>query len=158
MPGCIIPGCHTNRNNKAYDGISLFKLPNCAGDFYQNWKHRIVDVLKRYLSMDGEAWEQRIKSGKVWMCERHYKPEDFERTSKCDQSPVPSDMLRWNMINRKCACWWENTSKNNCDFSCLYFDHLRSSKSLSTRKNMRQKNNQFQCKYGLYKEAIEIAT
>lgn len=20
------------------------------------------------------------------------------------------------MINRKCAYWWENTSKNNCDY------------------------------------------
>ena len=60
----------------------MFKLPNSPGVFYQEWKQKVVDVLRKYKDMEGDVWEQKIKKGLIFTCERHYNHEDFERTGE----------------------------------------------------------------------------
>ena len=76
----VFYGCYTNRKTKQYDDIGLFKLPGRENEFYAGWKDKIVEVIKRYRVVD-EKLRERIQKGIVWTCERHYKPEEIERTS-----------------------------------------------------------------------------
>ena len=80
MANCVFYGCFSNRNTKKYDDIGLFKLPGRTTEFYAGWKDKIVEVIKRYRVID-DSLALRIQKGNVWTCERHYKPEEIERTS-----------------------------------------------------------------------------
>ena len=80
MANCVFYGCHTNRKTKKYDEIGLFKLPGRESEFYAGWKYRIVEVIKRFRVVDG-ILAKNIEKGNVWTYERHYKPQEVERTS-----------------------------------------------------------------------------
>ena len=110
MPrSCIIPGCPTKQTG----GYSMFKLPNSPGVFYQEWKQRIIEVLKRYKDMEGAIWEQKIRKGMIFTCERHYTPEDFERTGTLIFSSEQraqlnltknNPSLRNHQVLQRCGC------------------------------------------------------
>ena len=49
-------------------------------DFHVKWRNNIAAVLGRYRVMD-KAVRERILTGKIYICERHFKTEDIEFTS-----------------------------------------------------------------------------
>ena len=50
MPGtnCVFPQCGTCRRHK----LSTFKIPNRKGDFYEEWRTNILNVLIKYRVKD----------------------------------------------------------------------------------------------------------
>ena len=71
---CCIPGWFST----SATGISLFKPTNLQTEFYKNWNEEIYKVLLRYRN-DANFLKLREKR-KVYICEKHYKPDDIERT------------------------------------------------------------------------------
>ena len=49
-------------------------------DFHVSWRNNIVTVLGQYRVMD-KAVKELILTGKIDICERHFKTEDVEFTS-----------------------------------------------------------------------------
>ena len=81
MPGanCAFPECTVSRTAK-YQGIGIFQIPMRDDDFYVSWRNNIVAVLGQYKVMD-KAVRERVLTGKIYICERHFKTEDIEFTS-----------------------------------------------------------------------------
>ena len=81
MPGanCAFPECTVSRTAK-YQGIGIFQIPMRDDDFHVSWRNNIVAVLARYRVMD-KAVRERVLTGKIYICERHFKTEDIEFTS-----------------------------------------------------------------------------
>ena len=71
---CCIPGCFSTSGK----GISVFKPTNLQGEFYKNWNEEIYKVLLRFRN-DANFLKLREKR-KVYVCEKHYKLDDIERT------------------------------------------------------------------------------
>ena len=82
MPGanCAFPDCGVTRREK-FASLAIFQVPNRTGDFYTKWRKDILDVLLKYRGVDS-ILRERLKSGKVYVCERHFQPEDIVLTSK----------------------------------------------------------------------------
>ena len=82
MPGanCSFPGCHINRGEK-YKGIAIFRVSQRNLPNYVTWREEVVEVIKRYRVVD-EDFKRQIKANNIRTCERHYKDEDIEYTSK----------------------------------------------------------------------------
>ena len=80
MPGdnCAFPKCGTSRRHK---DIGIFKLPSRKGEFYQEWKKEIVNVILKYRVAD-DNFKKNIQAGNVHICERHFKANDIEITSE----------------------------------------------------------------------------
>ena len=72
MPGanCAFPECTVSRTAK-YQGIGILKIP---------MRNNIVAVLEWYRVMD-KAVRECILTGKIYICEQHFKTEDVEFTS-----------------------------------------------------------------------------
>ena len=49
-------------------------------DFHVSWRNNTVAVLGWYRVMD-KAVRERILTGKIYICERHFKTEDIGFTS-----------------------------------------------------------------------------
>ena len=77
MPGanCAFPECTVSRTAK-YQDIGIFQIPMRDDDFLVSWRNNIVAVLGRY-----RVVRERILTGKIYVCERHFKTEDIEFTS-----------------------------------------------------------------------------
>ena len=73
------PECTSSRTAK-YHGIGIFQIPMRDDDFHFNWRNNIVPVLGRYRVM-GKAVRERILTGKIYICERHFKTGDIEFTN-----------------------------------------------------------------------------
>ena len=80
MANCVFPQCGVQRIHK-YSGIRLFKIPTRKCDFYTEWRTNLINVISRY-RLVGKTLKERIMKGKVYVCERHFLPEDIERTGK----------------------------------------------------------------------------
>ena len=80
---CAFFGCGTNRNNVSgtYDGISLFKITSRKGQYWENWRKEVVNILTKSRVVDASLRNQ-IDCNTVYICERHYKPEDIEISRK----------------------------------------------------------------------------
>jgi len=82
MPGkcCAIPGCHASCTPK-YDGVHFFQITTRKSEYYDyvGWKNRIVDILSKYRPI-GPKEEEKIDTGKMYICSQHYADEDMERT------------------------------------------------------------------------------
>ena len=63
-----------------YQGIGIFQIPMKDDDFHVSWRNNIVTVLGQYRVMD-KAVKELILTGKIDICERHFKTEDVEFTS-----------------------------------------------------------------------------
>ena len=82
MPGadCAFPNCGVTRREK-FASLAIFQVPNRTGEFYRKWRKDILDVLLKYREVEATLRE-RLSSGKVYICERHFHPEDIVFTSK----------------------------------------------------------------------------
>ena len=80
MANCVFPQCGVQRIHK-YTGIGLFKITSRKGEFFTRWRNNLINAISRYRVMDKEL-EERIMEGKVYICERHFLPEDIEPTGK----------------------------------------------------------------------------
>ena len=80
MPGanCCLPQCGTSRRTK---GCGIFKLPQRKDEFYQKWNEKMLQIIKKY-RVEDENFKIQVKNGSVYICERHFLPEDIELTSK----------------------------------------------------------------------------
>ena len=58
----------------------LFRVTAGKSDFNTKWRENIVRVIGKYRVLDA-AFYNRLKNGKVFVCERHYAPEDIELSS-----------------------------------------------------------------------------
>ena len=83
MPGanCALPQCGTTRREK-YESVGIFQVSQRTSERYVAWKKAVYDVVSKYREED-RAFKKQIEAGNVWICEKHYKPEDIEFTSKC---------------------------------------------------------------------------
>ena len=81
MPGknCYITGCPVSQTEK-YKGIILYRITTRKDLFYSKWRENILAVIKRYRKFD-DVFERRIQNGRAFICDRHYKEDDFEKTS-----------------------------------------------------------------------------
>ena len=81
MPGanCAFPECTVSRTAK-YQGIGILKIPMRNNDFHVSWRNNIVAVLEWYRVMD-KAVRECILTGKIYICEQHFKTEHVEFTS-----------------------------------------------------------------------------
>ena len=81
IPGanCAFLECTVSRRAK-YQGIGIFQIPMRDDDFHVSWRNNIVTVLGQYRVMD-KAVKELILTGKIDICERHFKTEDVEFTS-----------------------------------------------------------------------------
>ena len=79
MPGanCAFPQCGTCRRYK----LDIFKIPNREGDFHEEWRTKILNILIKYHVKDNKL-KEKIKAGTVYICERHFQESDIEFTSK----------------------------------------------------------------------------
>lgn len=82
MPGknCCIPGCTVSETEK-HKGIKLYTITTRNNQFYSKWRDDILAVVKRYRVFDA-VFLRRIKNGRAFLCDLHYKPEDYETLSK----------------------------------------------------------------------------
>ena len=78
-PNCAFSECIVSRTAK-YQGIGIFQIPMRDNDFHVSWRNNIAKVLRRYRVMD-KAVRERILTGNIYICERHFKTGDMEFTS-----------------------------------------------------------------------------
>ena len=81
MPGanCAFAECSVSITAK-HHGIGIFQIPMRDDDFQFNWRNNILPLLGWYRVMD-KAVKERILTGKIYICERHFKTGDIELTS-----------------------------------------------------------------------------
>ena len=70
---------HVSRTAK-YQATGIFQIPMRDDDFHVSRRNNIVAVLGQYKVMD-KAVRERVLTGKIYICERHFKTEDIEFTS-----------------------------------------------------------------------------
>ena len=77
MPGenCAILGCGTCRNQNKW---SIFKIPSKKDE---TWRAEVLKIILKYRELDASL-RSRIESGKVYVCEKHYK-SDMVVQCKC---------------------------------------------------------------------------
>ena len=75
MPGenCAIFGCSTSRRHK---GVSIFKIPVAKDEENKNWVRQLINIVTKDRQVD-ELLKKRIESGRIYICERHFTPEQF---------------------------------------------------------------------------------
>lgn len=80
MPGanCAFPSCGVARHHV---GVGIFKIPTRNDEFHNNWRKKIIDVVTKYRVADKDL-KQRLVDGKVYVCEKHFLPNDIEFTSE----------------------------------------------------------------------------
>ena len=86
MPGanCSIFGCGMSRKPK-YEGIGIFKIPpshekkktTTTTKNKESWRKASLHVVTRDRVVDASSRKQ-IEEGSVFICERHFTPEDIE--------------------------------------------------------------------------------
>ena len=78
MPGsnCSVVKCGTSRRTK---GVGIFKLPYDKSDdaAHQVWRKSWLGAILSYREKD-KAFNEQIKNGNVYVCEKHFKEDDLE--------------------------------------------------------------------------------
>ena len=89
MPGdnCSVFGCCSCRRTK---GIEIWKLPKAKNDAHRKWREEWLGQITKTRVMD-QNFRNQIKNDKVYTCEKHFAPEDFEICKyECDILPTHS--------------------------------------------------------------------
>ena len=82
---CSIFGCGMSRKPK-YEGIGIFKIPpshnnnnnnNNNNKNKESWRKASLHVVTRDRVVDA-SFRKQIEEGSVYVCERHFTPEDIE--------------------------------------------------------------------------------
>ena len=81
MANCVFPGCGVQRIPK-YAGIGLFRVTSRKGDFYEDWRMKVIHVILQHRVLSKVELKKRVMDGNVYICERHYLPNEIEYTSK----------------------------------------------------------------------------
>ena len=81
MPGdnCSVFGCGTCRRTK---GIGIWKLPSARNAEYKKWREHWLSEITKTRVIDKD-FQKQIDSDKVFICEKHFKPEDVELCEYC---------------------------------------------------------------------------
>ena len=74
---CWVPGCGLSRDTK---NVYFWKLPCTSHPDDIKWRKSMEDMIRRHRVVD-KLLSDRLASGKVFTCERHFKDEDFEYTA-----------------------------------------------------------------------------
>ena len=76
---CWVPGCGMNRKTK---GLYFHKFPITKHPGDIQWRENLDKLVRKYRDpkVDPRNLEKRLADGKIFTCERHYRPEDFEFT------------------------------------------------------------------------------
>ena len=76
---CWVPLCGMNRKTK---GIYMHKFPITKHPEDIKWRENLTNMVMKYRDprIDPRNLAERLKSGKIFTCERHFRPEDFEYT------------------------------------------------------------------------------
>ena len=74
------PTCTVSRTTK-HEGIRIFQIPMRNDDFYSKWRSDIMAVVSKYRELNKHL-KERTLAGRIYICERHFPPEDIEFTSK----------------------------------------------------------------------------
>ena len=59
---------------------AFFCVTTRKGEFWEEWRKKTVQVIGRYRVLD-QAFYTRLQKGHIWICEKHYAPEDIELSS-----------------------------------------------------------------------------
>ena len=79
MPGLVLTVCWQAVEFQGnFKGTGIFQLSRRGND--NEWQTNLLGVISKYRSIDIYLKEQ-INSGKIYICERHFLPEDIEFTS-----------------------------------------------------------------------------
>ena len=79
MPGdnCSIYVCTVSRRSK-YKGIVIFRVPAPKTEFEKSWKDKLVAAVVITKEIDVPLRE-RIKSGRLFICQRHFTEDQILR-------------------------------------------------------------------------------
>lgn len=74
MPGenCSIVGCGASRRIK---GIGIFRVPSAVK--YKEWRTNWLSQVTKSRVIDS-AFREQIENDRVYVCEKHFNPEDIE--------------------------------------------------------------------------------
>ena len=80
MPGanCAFPSCGVSRR---HSGVGIFQIPKRNDTFHMEWRENLLAVLKKYRVVD-KVFKERMSSGNVYICEKHFVAKDIEFTSE----------------------------------------------------------------------------
>lgn len=81
MANCVLPMCGVQRIPK-YAGIGIFKVTTRKGEFYEDWRQKLINVILKYRVMSEKDLRTRIFGTGIYICERHFLPKEIECTSK----------------------------------------------------------------------------
>ena len=60
----------------------FFCITARKGEFWEQWGNNVVNHIFRYQDVENKAaFYKRLAKGRVWICEKHYAPEDIELSS-----------------------------------------------------------------------------
>ncbi len=76
MPGdnCAVFNCGSCRRTK---GIGIFKLPAANNDNKKKLTEELLNEIRKSRVLD-KAFKERIKNDRVFICEKHFLPEQIE--------------------------------------------------------------------------------
>ena len=78
MPGanCCIVDCFSSRRHK---DLGIFKIPGPSqkDQSKEKWRKELLGIIKRGREVD-KIFKEQIENGKVYICERHFKPEEIK--------------------------------------------------------------------------------
>ena len=76
---CGVPLCGSNRKMK---GMYFHKFPITKHPEDIKWRENLTNMVIKYRDprADPHNLGERLKSGKIFTCERHFRPDDFEFT------------------------------------------------------------------------------
>lgn len=60
-----------------YQGTGIFKIPSASDKSKETWRKALVHVVTRDRVVDA-SFRKQIVEGNVYICERHFNPEDIE--------------------------------------------------------------------------------
>ena len=72
MANCAIFGCPISRKEQ-YKHISLLKVPGGKDEYSIEWSRKLIDVITKTRVSDKKL-KQLIESKRLWICERHFLP------------------------------------------------------------------------------------
>lgn len=77
---CVFNQCGVQRIS-SYDGVGLFKVTKRAGEDFEKWREKMIEIINRYRAdLSKHDLRKRVMEGKVCICERHFKQDEIEYT------------------------------------------------------------------------------
>ena len=73
---CWVPECGSSRR---IEGLYLFKMPCTPRTEGVEWRNSLIAVIKKHRVVDTKL-KERIATGKIFTCEKHFKPDEVEFT------------------------------------------------------------------------------